>query len=275
MAELPLSPQVFTILSGLVEERIGLAYGPDDRSIFESKASARALEAGFESMLDYYYYLRYDDPDRREFRALAEALLVHETYLCRELEPLQVAIDLFITPRVAAHGRARIWCAACSTGEEPTTLAMLLHERGLLPNVELLASDVSDEALARARSGRFGRRAIRSTGAEAITSRYVEQRGGELCLAPELAGAVTYRNINLVDAAAVAALGTFDLIVCRNVLIYLRDGRAREVVQGLSGRLPAGGVLLVGVSESLLRFGTELSCEEHRGVFVYRKQGPP
>jgi len=275
MSELTLSPQVFSILSGLVEERVGLAYGPADRSIFESKASTRALEAGFESMLDYYYYLRYDDPDQREFRALVEALLVHETYFFRELASLRVAIDTFVRPVVEAHGRARIWCAACSTGEEPTTMAMLLHERGLLGRVELLASDVSDDALARARSGRFGRRALRESSPSALAARYIERRGTELWVAPALTAAIDFRNVNLVDPEQVSALGHFDLIVCRNVLIYLRDERAREVVGRLSRQLPAGGVLLVGVSESLLRFGSELHCEEHGGVFFYRKPGRP
>src|SRR5687768_10123504 len=120
------SPQLFAILSGLVEERVGLHYGPSERDLFLDKVQVRALEVGFDSLLDYYYYLRYDDPNGTELDQLAEALVVHETYFFRELEPLAVAVDDVIGPRVAAGQRARIWSAACATGEEPLTAAMLL-----------------------------------------------------------------------------------------------------------------------------------------------------
>ena len=82
---------------------------------------------------------------------------------------------------------------------------------------------------------------------------------------------IDWRQVNLVDAAGVEALGPFDFIVCRNVLIYFRDDVARTVVRHLCGALAPGGSLLVSVSESLLRFGTELTCEEHEGIFVYTK----
>lgn len=270
--ELALTPQVFSILSGLVEDRAGLSYALNDKPIFESKVIARAQEAGFESMLDYYYYLRYDDPEQREFQALVEALVVHETFFFRELEPLRVAVKQFVAPVVAAGRRARIWCAACATGEEALTTAMLLDDSGLLPHVELIASDISARALRRAERGVYGARALRSYAVHPLAKRYLTQRDQQLSVAPELLQAVRFRRINLTDQAEVAACGAFDLVICRNVLIYFNDHRARKVVEQLAGRLNAGAALLVGVSESLLRFGTSLECEEHSGVFVYRKR---
>ena len=273
MSNLTLSPQVFSILSGLVEERVGLSYSASEREIFESKACARAADAGFESMLDYYYYLRYDDPEQREFTALVEALLVHETFFFRELEPLQVAISTFIAPAVREGRRPRIWCAACSTGEEPLTVAMLLKEHDLLGRVELVASDLSDDVLARARLGTYSVRALRHHQDHPLAARHLTLRAQQLVAPDELLRAIDFRRVNLVDEAQVAALGSFDLIVCRNVLIYFRDDRARQVVAALHGALRPSGWLLVGVSESLMRFGTQLVCEEHKKVFVYRKRG--
>ena len=100
-----------------------------------------------------------------ELAALVEHLVVNETYLFRENQQLRTLIDRVVSPRcqeVSRTGRVRIWSAACSTGEEPITLAALLRERGLLDKVELVASDISARVLERAKSGVLGRRALRA-----------------------------------------------------------------------------------------------------------------
>src|SRR3954462_10757075 len=139
MASLALSPQVFAILSALIEERIGIHYSLTDRDILAEKASTRAVEAGFDSLLDYYYFLRYDDDSARELDALIDALVVNETYFFREFDQLLVLVDEFLVPKVAAGARPRLWSAASSSGEEPLTVAMLLAERGCLEKVEIVA----------------------------------------------------------------------------------------------------------------------------------------
>jgi chemotaxis protein methyltransferase CheR len=269
MADLRCTPQVFSILTALVEERSGLAYTLRDLPLFENKAAARAADAGFESMLDYYYFLRYDDPDQRELDALIEALVVQETFFFRELTALEVAVESLIVPRVALGQRPRIWCAACATGEEPLTLAMLLAERNMLASVELIASDISERALSHARKGVYSVRALRQTPHQGLAARFLARRGNDLVADPALLAAIDFRRINLVDPPT---LEPFDLILCRNVLIYFDDARVRHVVRNLSDCLAPDGVLTVGVSESLLRFATTLRCEELRGCFYYRKE---
>lgn len=271
MPSLELTPQLFAIFSQLVEDQCGLHYSPSDRSLFESKLAAQAAEQGFESLLDYYYRLRYDDPDGVETRALIQALVVHETYLFRELVPLELLCDGFLPGVIAERGRARVWSAACSTGEEPTTLAILLDQRGLLDKVELVASDISAIALAKARSGEFGRRALREGYPSGLAARYLEQGPAGVRCSPRITAAIRYFNVNLFDETAVRELGTFDAILCRNVLIYFRDAQIVRVVSLLRDRVTPRGVILVGVSESLLRFGTSLACEERGGAFFYRR----
>ena len=90
-------------------------------------------------------------------------------------------------------------------------------------------------------------------------------------MSPELRDAVTWKRLNLVDPDAVASTGTHDVVLCRNVLIYFDDETTRQVVSSLAACLRPGGVLFVGVSESLLRFGTSLECEVLDGVFFYRR----
>jgi chemotaxis protein methyltransferase CheR len=270
VAVLPLSPQVFSILSALVSEHSGLSFDAAHASVFADKIAARAAERGFESLLDYYYFLRYDAGGADELAGLIEALVVGETYFFRELDPLQTLVSGVIAPLVAERRRPRVWCAACATGEEPVTFAMLLAARGLLDEVDIVASDINGAALERARAGVYSRRALRQT-VPAFADRWLRATDRGLEVHPRLREAIVWRRINLMDDATIAGMGAFDVVLCRNVLIYFADDTVRDVVARLSARLQPGGVLVVGVSESLLRFGGPLLCEEKDGTFLYRK----
>ncbi len=273
MFSLPMSPQVFAILAALIEQRAGLHYAPEDRELLADRVVPRALDAGFDSLLDYYYFLRYDPAGPEALDALVDSLLVHETYFFREAQPLRVLVEDVLVPAVREGRRPRVWCAACSTGEEPLTLAMMLAELGVLDKVTLVASDLSARALERARAGEHNLRSLRALPA-GVEGRWLELRGdGRPHVRPELVDAVDWRRVNLVDEAAVAQLGVFDAILCRNVLIYFQDATAQRVVESLTRALVPGGHLLVGTSESLMRFGTALNCEERRGTFFYTKAG--
>lgn len=275
MAPAPITPHLFAILGALVEEKTGLHYGERDRDLFGAKVWQRAQEAGFESLLEYYYFLRYDPAGARELDTLIEHLVVGETYLFRELDQIRMLVDQIVGPRVAAGARVRIWSAACATGEEPLTLAMVLAHRRCLDRVELVGSDISAAALGVARKGRFGRRAVRvdPLPAEAADQVVVEP-DGTVTVRPDLVARVEWRQVNLLDRDQVRALGTFDVILCRNVLIYFRDATIKNVIDTLSAALAPSGALFVGVAESLLRLSTPLVCEEQAGVFFYRRPRP-
>ena len=271
MSDVTMTPQVFVILSGLIEERLGLWYGLSDKALLESKLSARMHELGFESALDYYYLLRYDDPESRELAALTETLVVNETYFFREYDQLQVVLSRFVEPWARAGRKPRVWCAACATGEEPYTIAFWLAERGLLDRVQLLASDVSDRVLAAARSGQYRARSLRQVPAGVDPERFLRRAGETLNVDPKICASIEWRRVNLMDESAVSAMGSVDVVICRNVLIYFREDVVRRTVRWLADRLLPGGLLLVGVTESPLRLGTDLVCEEHGRAFVYRK----
>lgn len=271
MKDLELTPPLFAILSSLIEERTGLCYTLQDQELLTSKLSPRVLELGFSSFLDYYHFLRYEPESEHEFSGLVNALVVNETFFFREFTPLSVLVSEFVAPLVQGGERPRIWCAASSTGEEPLTLAMLLSQHGLLGKVELIASDISSHALARARSGEYSRRSLRQVPAPALVSRWLTVSERSVTIDPTLVESVDWRQLNLMDDGAIGALGPLDWILCRNVLIYFKDTTAARVVNVMSQQLRPGGVLLVGVSESLMRFSTTLACEERSGVFTYRK----
>jgi chemotaxis protein methyltransferase CheR len=266
---LPLAPQVFTILAGLVEERSGLCYKPDDLELLRERIAPRAEQLGFDSLLDYYYYLRYDAEGAAELDALLEHLVVHETYFFREVDQLEALVKLLLPPMLAERERVRIWCAAAATGEEPLSLAMLLADADLLHRCEILATDLSQRALDRARRGEFGGRSGRAL--TPARSHWLVRRGETLVVNPRIAAAVSWRRLNLLDEAAVGALGRFEVVLLRNVLIYFADETVRRVAATVERVLTPRGLLLVGASESLLRYGTGFDCEEHGGAFFYRR----
>lgn len=264
------TPQLSAIFESLVEEASGIHYGVNERPLFSSKVAAQAAEAGYENLLDYYYRLRYDDPERVEMRALIESLTVHETYFFREITPLRELVDGHLTDIIRAHGKARVWSAACSGGEEPLTLAMLLDQRGLFDRVEIVASDLSEAAIARARSGRHGKRSVRPPYPADLAEAYLEISPQGVTSSPRLREAIQFRALNLLDEDGIEELGRFDVILCRNVLIYFHDRSVKRVLHRIARSLVPRGILAVGIAESLLRFGTAFACEERGGAFFYR-----
>jgi chemotaxis protein methyltransferase CheR len=266
------SSPIFAILSALVEDYAGLHYGLSDRDLFLDRVANRAGEMGFDSLLDYYYFLRYDPDAGRELEKLIDNLVINETFFFREFAPLKLIMSDFVLPLIRAGKRPRIWSAACATGEEPLTLAMLLSEAGVLSKVDLIASDISARALDRAQSGRFARRSLRDVPDPGLATRWIrEEPSGELTLPRELVDAIDWRRINLCDPTNAPAMDGCDVILCRNALIYFDDAKLSDVLRHLADRLRPQGALFVGVSESLLRFGTFLTCEEKNQVFFYRK----
>lgn len=268
MNELPLEAALFRLLRGLVEERTGIYYADTHHDVFSSRIWERMVEAGFESPLDYYYYLRYDVASAVEFGALVDELVVNESYFFREPEQLRSLCDDVLRPLVEAGKRPRVWCAAASTGEEPLSVAMLLAEAGLLDEVDIVATDISKKALARAKTGAHSRATLRALPVGAY-ERWMSTTDASITVAAEIREKIDWRQLNLLDEPAVAGLGRFEAILCRNVLIYFRDETVKRVVSTLSGALSAGGRLFVGASESLIRFETLLHGEERNGAFSY------
>jgi chemotaxis protein methyltransferase CheR len=271
---LPLPDQVFNILRDLIHERTGQFYDPARQGLLADKVSPRVLDCGFESFLDYYYFLKYDPAGADEWLRLADALSVQETYFWREFDQIRALVEVIVPAYAAACPGVplRIWSAACASGEEPLTIAMALQEAGCwehLP-IQIVGSDISPAALARARAGIYRERSFRVLPA-ALRARYFTPVAGGWQIDPALHRRVRWEVANLAQPETVAGLATAGVIFCRNVLIYFSDAAIRRLAHLLATHIASPGYLFVGASESLLQATSEFTLSEVGGSFVYQR----
>ena len=272
---LGLAGHVTTIMRELVHERLGLFFEPAQFDQVADRLAPLVVARGLGSFLDYYYLLKYSD-DVEEWGRVMDALAVQETYFWREIDQIRAIVDQ-VVPRLteALRGRPlRIWSAPCATGEEPLTLAMMLEESGWFARapVEILGSDASRAAIARATLGRYGPRAFRNL-APALREKYFTAVADHWVVAPELQRRVAYDVVNLVAPDEVARHAGAPIIFCRNVFIYFSERSIRRTLGAFAESMPEPAYLCVGASESLLRLGTRFELQEIGGAFIYVKDG--
>jgi chemotaxis protein methyltransferase CheR len=269
-----LSDSLFTLLRDLIHERAGLFYDQNNRDLMASKLSTRMLERGFDSFLDYYYLLKYDAAAGVEWGRLMDALTVRETFFWREIDHVRALVDV-IVPQHAAQSPGvplRIWSAACATGEEPLTIAMALDQAGWFERLPILlyASDISPQAIEKARRGLYTERSFRNL-PPALRATYFSQVSGGWQVVPGLHARVHWGIANLLAADEIGRLATASVIFCRNVFIYFSEAAIRKTVRLFFQRMAAPGYLFVGVSEPLLRLTTDFTLQEIGGAFTYAK----
>jgi chemotaxis protein methyltransferase CheR len=270
---LGLAGHVTTILRELVHDRLGLFYEPSQFDQLADRLAPLVVARGLGSFLDYYYLLKYS-ADREEWGRVMDALAVQETYFWREIDQIRAVVD-HLVPRLteALRGRPlRIWSAPCATGEEPLTIAMMLEERGWFARapIEIIGSDASRAAIARAALGRYGARAFRNL-APALREKYFTAVADHWVVVPDLQRRVAYDVVNLVAPDEVSRHAGAPVIFCRNVFIYFSDRSIRRTLDAFAESMPEPACLCVGASESLLRLGTPFELQEIGGAFVYVK----
>lgn len=273
---LPLPEHTFVLLSALIEERLGLHYGPDKREILQDRLAGLAAEHQLDSFLDYYYLLKYSEDNQDEWRRVQSALAVRETYFWREVDQIQLTAHK-LAPEILRQRSGkpvRIWHAACATGEEPYSLAIALREAGIrLPGlIEIVATDFDQESLLIARQATYRERSFRALPAELRRKYFNEHKNGVSSLVEELRSEVKFHYLNLVDREAMARYSGFDIIFCRNVFIYFDTPTIEIVANRFFQALNTPGYLFLGAAESLLRLTTPFELSEIEKCFVYTKK---
>lgn len=264
---------VTTLLMDLIHEHLGLHYTPADADQVADRLAPLVVGRGLASFMDYYYVLKYT-PGPDDWLKVMDALAVQETYFWREIDQLRTVVNHLVPALVAAHrGRPlRIWSSACASGEEPLTMAMLLEEAGWFDRapIELVASDASPAAIARARKGDYTQRSFRNLPLS-LKEKYFVPRDNHWTVVPDLHRRVSYDLVNLVAEDQVARYASSSVIVCRNVFIYFSDRSIQRTLALFDAGMPTPSYLCVGVSESLLRRTSAFDLQEIGGAFVYVK----
>ncbi len=252
----------------LAEASFGLRV--DDRPGHMAELCLRRAGSHRESVAQYL--ARVDAGDPSELRALATELTVGETYFFRHAEQFHAFADVALPERTRARARVRVLSAGCSSGEEAYTMAMLVRDRVAEPNrVAIHAVDINPSALERAARGRYSRWALRATPPE-LEQRWFHTEGRDVMLSPNLRGAVAFDERNLIDEGELWAPGTWDIVFCRNVLMYFTEPCAQLVIDRFTRALAPGGYLFLGHAETLRGRSDDFELCHTHGTFYYQRQ---
>ena len=263
-----------TLLRDLIHERIGIFFDDSKINLLADKLMPHVLERGFDSFLDYYYLLKYDQESAEEWRNVINALSVQETYFWREMDQIHALAEDVIPQllRKNPYLPIRIWSAACATGEEPLTIAMRLNENEWFERaaIEIYASDASSAALERAQKGSYRERSFRALPAN-LKEKYFSFDGKEWSVAPFLSEKITWAQANLIESGDTMLLSSVSVFFCRNVFIYFSPEAVRRVVKLFAEKMIVPAFLFVGAAESLLKTTDDFELEEIGNAFVYAK----
>lgn len=264
----------FGLVRRMLKEHSGLNLGEDKQDLLEGKLRPLLKEFALPSLSHLVLAMMKADAHHLRSRA-AQAVTVQESYFYRDKVPFQYFIDAMLPKLMAKRGdsrRIRIWCAAAATGQEPYSLAMELAERdGKLVGwtVEIVATDFVEDALGKARKGIYSQFKVQRGLPVSLLVKYFNKVGNAWEIGPDIRGKVEFRTHNLLDDGQ--ALGTFDVIFCRNVLIYFDEATKRGVLCRLASRLAADGYLVLGAAETTTGLSHDFAAvpEGHHGIFSF------
>ena len=254
----------FAFIAALLKERSGLIITPDKLYLLETRLAFLLREHSLSGLPALADLLR--QPGAQALRdRVVDAMTTNETSFFRDSHPfdtLRKSVIPGLIERRAAARALRIWSAACSTGQEPYSLAMMLKDHFPILggwNLEIVATDISPSVLERAREGIYSTFEVQRGMPIQLLIKHFDQIGEQWQIKRELRKPIQFRAINLLDDFA--SLGQFDIVLCRNVLIYFDQPTKTRILTAISRRLAADGTLLLGGAESV--FGL---CDAFAGV---------
>lgn len=249
----------FDFLRKFLYDRSGLALTPDKSYLLESRLAPIARRMKLKSLADLIAHMRLRADEALTVQVV-EAMTTNETLFFRDRWPFERFSARILPELMEANKytkRIRIWCAACSSGQEPYSLAMLIAEAGRVLDgwtVELIGTDISEEMLERCRKGWYSAFEVQRGMPPELLKKYFTKDGEGWKISEQLRAMVRFRNFNLLADPAVASAGLqgLDLVFCRNVLIYFDEVTRRHVFSGMAKLMKPGGFLCLGGAETVI-----------------------
>jgi chemotaxis protein methyltransferase CheR len=268
-----MNPADFDYAAQLLKQRSGLIITQDKLYLLESRLSPIARREGYGSV-DELLQVARGRRDERLVGDIVDAMTTNETFFFRDTTPFQhlkeYTLPALATARQGRAGsRIRIWCAACSTGQEPYSIAMMLEENpGLTAGipVQILATDISDRVLEKGRSGLYTQFEVQRGLPIQMLIKHFNQQGEHWKINDKLKANITWRNANLLGD--LKGLGQFDVVFCRNVLIYFDPPTKRTVLGQISNQMASDGYLMLGAAETVIGVTDAFkNITDRRGVY--------
>ncbi|MGO9942789.1 MAG: CheR family methyltransferase [Rhodoblastus sp.] len=262
--------QAFVALQSFLLKSSGLALDREKQYLAEARLAPLIQQSGLANLGELIARI---ESDRGLAKKVTEAMTVNETFFFRDRHPFDGFRHAILPDLLKSRGatrRMRIWSAACSTGQEPYSLAMILDEeaRRLMGwSVDIVASDISESVLKRAREGHYTHFEVQRGMPTPHLVRYFSKRKDQWSVNESIRARVDFRQQNLMRDFS--HLGQFDIIYCRNVLIYFAPEQKRDVLHRLARCLAPDGYLVLGAAESVIGYSTEFKPHpEYRVVLV-------
>jgi len=273
MLNIPLADSTFKDLRDYIYEKSGIYVADSKKYLIENRLSRILLEKNINNFEDYLNLIRFSN-NGSELNRLFDAVTTNETYFFREFDQLKIFSDEII-PKILSQKKGsqviKIWSAACSTGEEPYTLAIMLLEKGLNPKrFEIYGSDISEGVLNSAKTAVYNSYSVRNVPPNYM-NKYFSNSNQSYTLSASAKKTVKFMKINLIDDKTIRMLRNVDVIFCRNVLIYFDVKSKQKVTSHLYDCLNPGGYLLIGSSESLHNITRAFKPNVLNKVIAYQK----
>ena len=269
-----LTPEELTRLSAFVYRRTGMMFEEKKRYYIDRRVADRINVTGSRTFANYYGLLRDDENEAQE---LINSFTVNETYFYREEHQLR-CLSRSLLPEVVHNRRpgdhVRIWSIPCSTGEEPYSIALWLLENWAMVdvyNIEIIGSDIDTFAIEAALEGDYGPRALAKLPSEVLETYFEDEHEGGRTIIQDIKESVRFTQVNLNDRASVAAQGRFDIIFCRNLLIYFDESSREAAAANLHEALNPGGFLCLGHTESMSRISSRFASRRFEDAIVYER----
>lgn len=274
--QLPYTQEDFKLLRDAIYNYSGIFISNDYQGIFMRRLERRILALAMDSFNEYYYYLKYNPDNHEEYRKLMDAITIKETYFFREVDQMKTLVNEIIPAirREKPFETIKIWSAGCATGEEPYTIAMLCIEKGYhLGNarVEIFANDISQEAIQKAKQGVYKQTSFRSTDPAYLQRFFTANDDGTHRVRDEVKELLNFFCINLLEKNRLTFLPIFDIIFCRNLIIYFDDESKRKVIESFYHKLYPKRYLFLGHSESLINFTHLFKLQHYQHSLLYQR----
>ncbi|NOX08550.1 MAG: protein-glutamate O-methyltransferase CheR [Gammaproteobacteria bacterium] len=267
------SDQEFAAFQRFLEDACGIVLGQNKRYLVVSRLSRLSEKYGISSLSELI-----DRVDKKRDRVLREhiieAMTTNETFWFRDVHPYE-ELKARILPDFAARkiSQPRFWSAACSYGQEPYSISMILREYlaskpGSFTDAKILATDISPSVLKDAREGRYDAMALARGLSDERRKKFFTDDGDYCRIKPDIAKRIQFQQTNLLQSYSL--LGRFDAIFCRNVLIYFSAESKTDILNRMAACLNPGGYLLLGASESISQYSDAYEMIRSGGGVLYQ-----